>query len=172
MGDKYVHFTLVTLQVSFTKFSWGDNILNCNRSTGQQLLEQIEIAGSWYHSPSTQWQLVGIGSSPQKALSYRPSPKCLWFVILDLINQIFSKRMIRSCPWRRIITLLGIVVETSLWTCLSMLSVGPLFTKPPDVLSPNLAKSRSREIWVYCDSIILKLYRRTDSSATEAPVKL
>ena len=48
---------------------------------------------------------------------------------------------------------------------------GPLFTKRLDVLLPNLAKSRSREIGCYNYRIALKFDRHLGSAAAEMPVK-
>ena len=48
----------------------------------------------------------------------------------------------------------------------------PLFTKRSDVLTPNLAKSRSHEIGRYNGRIALKFDMHLDSVTVEAPVKL
>ena len=48
---------------------------------------------------------------------------------------------------------------------------GPLFTMRWDVLSPNLVKSRSREIGCHNDRIARKFYRHIGSPAAEMPVK-
>ena len=49
-------------------------------------------------------------------------------------------------------------------------SSGPLFTKPLDVLLPNLRKSRSREIGCGNDNIALKFGRYLGRAAAVVPV--
>ena len=49
--------------------------------------------------------------------------------------------------------------------------LGLYFTKPSDEISPNLTKSRTREIWFYGGPIALIFQRLLGSNAAEAPVK-
>ena len=68
---------------------------------------------------------------------------------------------------------LSYICYTRYWETPPVIKVisGPLFTKRMDVLLPNLAKCRSREIGYYNDRITLKFDRHLSSAAAGVPVR-